>query len=474
MRTSDSRNAAFVLILVCATMMTTSRAQTFTKLADFNGKGWRPTHSLVQGTDGSLYGTTNESTSLGGTLFKLKPAGGAVAILHAFCMTTGCPDGSGPAGALTETPNGLYYGASSGGGASRTGTVFSITSNGTLTTIYTFGSQTNDGVNPYSGVVLARDGSLYGTTYNGGTIGHGTVYNVTLNGVKSTIYNFCQLASCKDGAAPYGPLIQGSDGNFYGTTRAGGGPNKGTVFKITPGGVLTTLYSFCHITNCTDGKEPDGGVAQANDGNFYGTTPVGGTYNQGTIFKITPTGTLTTLHSFCNCGDGSEPNGPLIQATDGNLYGTTFQGGNNPGTIFNITLAGTLTTLHTFNTTDGVQPNAGLLQDTDGNLYGTTTIGGSSTDCSGGCGTLFRLSVGLSPFVQPLPPFGKVGTSVFILGNSLKGTTRVSFNGTAAKFTVMSPTDIKATVPSGATTGMIQVVTPSGTLSSNVAFQVLP
>jgi uncharacterized repeat protein (TIGR03803 family) len=152
-----------------------------------------------------------------------------------------------------------------------------------------------------------------------------------------------------------------------------------------------------------------------------------------------------------------------------------LQGGNNNlGTVFSITLAGTVTTLHRFDTTDGSQPNAGLLQDTDGNLYGTTPGGGVSTDCQGGCGTLFRLSVGLSPFVQPLPPFGKVGTSVFILGNSLKGTTRVSFNGTAAKFTLMPPSDIKATVPSGATTGTIQVVTPSGTLSSNVAFQVLP
>jgi uncharacterized repeat protein (TIGR03803 family) len=215
-------------------------------------------------------------------------------------------------------------------------------------------------------------------------------------------------------------MVQGTDGNFYGTTESGGGDTVGTVFKITPGGTLTTLHSF----DSTDGSAPVAGLIQAADGNFYGTTDIGGTNGcYGTVFKITPGGTLTTLHSFDN-SDGADPQAALFQGTNGKFYGTT------EARVINV--------------------------------------------CSGGCGTVFSLSVGLGQFVETLPTSGTVGAAVKILGTNLTGATRVTFNGTAATFTVISKSEITTTVPTGATTGKVHVVTPSGTLKSNVPFRVTP
>jgi uncharacterized repeat protein (TIGR03803 family) len=236
-------------------------------------------------------------------------------------------------------------------------------------------------------------------------------------------------------------------------------------------------------------------LVQATNGNLYGTTSTGGdTLNYfiglGTVFKITPGGKLTTLYRFCEqfipCTDGFYPYAGLVQATDGNLYGTTEYGGNNNcavgdpgcGTIFRITTSGELTTLYSFcgqvPCTDGAYPYAGLVQATNGTFYGTTYSGGdvADTNCVGGCGAVFSLSVGLGPFVETVPTSGEVGATVKILGNSLKGATSVTFKGTAATFKVVSSSEIITTVPTGATTGTVKVVTPSGTLSSNVAFLV--
>jgi uncharacterized repeat protein (TIGR03803 family) len=257
----------------------------------------------------------------------------------------------------------------------------------------------------------------------------------------------------------------------------GGANGGGTIFKITSSGTLTTLYRFCSQTNCTDGRDPYAGLGQAANGDLFGITIFGGANGDGTIFKITPGGTLTTLYSFCsqtNCTDGAEAGAGLVQASDGDFYGTTQYGGgaNDGGTVFKITPGGTLTTLYNFcsqtNCTDGVAPEARLVQDTNGDFYGTTVYGGI------GYGTVFRLSVGLRPFVKMRPPFGEVGTVVEILGTNLTGAANVSFNGTAAVFTVVSPSLITTTVPAGATSGRLQVVTPSLTLSSIAAFRVMP
>jgi len=231
-----------------------------------------------------------------------------------------------------------------------------------------------------------------------------------LGGALTTLYSFCSQSGCPDGGGVAG-LVQAANGNFYGTTIAGGAPcianvaGCGTVFKITPSGTLTTLYSFCSQSGCPDGDSPQTGLVQATDGNFYGTTVAGGANGYGTIFKITPSGMLTTLYSP--------------------LYGS-----------------------------------AGLVQATDGNFYGT------------GAANFFSLSVGLGPFVKTLPTSGKVGAAVQILGTNLTGATSVTFNGTAAAFTVISPSLISTTVPTGAATGQVQVKTPIGTLLSNAAFVV--
>src|SRR6266436_2185129 len=192
-----------------------------------------------------------------------------------------------------------------------------------------------------------------------------------------------------NGANPlFAPLAQGTDGNLYGTAQAGGAHQQGTVFKVTPAGTLTTIYSFCG-QSCGDGSAPYAGLVQATDGNFYGTTQSGGAHLLGTVFRITPRGALTTLHSF-NLTDGSSPEAPLIQGTDGNLYSTTYNGGNGGGdygTVFKITTSGVLTTLHNFDDTEGKGIVAGLVQTSDGNFYGAAGQGGAS-----GYGSVFMMT----------------------------------------------------------------------------------
>jgi uncharacterized repeat protein (TIGR03803 family) len=356
------------------------------------------------------------------------------------------------------------------------------------------GAADNPGYYPNAGLIQGTDGNLYGTTHSGGINFGGTVFKLTLGGKLTTLYEFCShntagsgSAGCTDGYQPNAGLVQGTNGDFYGTTSEGGATasedetGAGTVFKITSKGDLTTLYSFCSKTGCTDGALPNAGLVQATDGNFYGTTNSGGTpvmdTDYGTVFKITPEGTLSTLHSF-SYTDGGQPDGALIQASDGNLYRTTSEGGPNlHGTVFRITLTGTLTTLHSFDNTNGAAPWGGLVQGSDGNLYGTTSAGGRTTgsDCEGdACGTVFSLSVGLGPFAEAQPTLGEVGAAIKILGTDLTGATGVGFNGTAAVFEVVSASEIMPTVPAGATTGNVSVTTPSGTLTSNKEFLVTP
>ncbi|HUI83020.1 MAG TPA: choice-of-anchor tandem repeat GloVer-containing protein [Candidatus Binatia bacterium] len=304
--------------------------------------GAGPQSPPIQGSDGNFYGTTFEGGAQRfGTVYQVTPQGG-VTVLHNFCSQSNCADGSFPVGGLVEGNDGNFYGTTSQGGAHNVGIVFVISAGGSFNVLHSFTTTGGDGINPYAGLVKGQDGNFYGTTKaggNGGGQSRGTVFKITPAGVLTTLYRFCSVGACTDGADPYSPLVLASDGNFYGTTSAGGHDtcvfSCGTVFKITPDGTLTTLYSFSQ----SDGAEPLAGLAQASDGNLYGTTWMGGTSSGcggegcGTVFKITLNGAFTNLYNFCtqsNCADGRDPYyGTLVQASDGLLYGTTWQGGSD-------------------------------------------------------------------------------------------------------------------------------------------------
>jgi uncharacterized repeat protein (TIGR03803 family) len=447
---------AGAVVVFCAAAAIAS-AQTVSTLVNFDiANGADPFTGLVQGPDGNFYGTTQAGGSSAncvrgcGTIFKITPSG-TLTTLHSFDGT----DGSGSEGGLVLGTDGNFYGTTYGGGANDDGTVFKITPAGTLTTLHTFGGP--DGRSPASSLLQASDGNFYGTTNFGGANSEGTVFKISAAGTLTTLHSF----DLTDGYIPNGGLLQTANGIFYGTTSVGGANNYGTVFKMTAAGTLTTLHNF----DSTDGAYPLGGLVQAADGTFYGTANFGGSGTGcqagcGTVFKITVGGTLTTLYNFSN---GQGPYCALIQGTDGNFYGTS-QG----NMVFQITPAGVLTPLFTFNYVDGFEPLAPLVQGTNGKFYGTTYQGGDNY------GTVFSLSMGLGPFVETMPTSGKVGAKVTLLGNDLTGSTAVTFNGTPAAFTIVSSSEITTAVPSGATSGKVEVTTPKRTLKSNVVFRVAP
>jgi len=371
------------------------------------------------------------------------------------------------------------------------GTIFKITPGGTLTTLHNFCvayPSCTDGDLPYAALTLGGDSNFYGTTAFGGANGFGTFFKITSAGKLTILYRFCARTKCSDGGFPQSRLIQATDGNFYGTNVEGGNATNcfggcGTVFKITARGDLATLYTFCGQPNCPDGFEPQG-LVEGADGSFYGVTVNGGADDNGTVFRITPSGQFTTLYSFCSksfCTDGAFPYVGLVQATDGNFYGMTGEGklstcggtDDGCGIVFEISPQGSLTTLHFFDFAQGFDSQDGLLQATNGKLYGAVWGGGSNNCGIPGCGTVFSLGMGLGPFVTFARAAGGVGQAAGILGQGFTGTTNVSLNGTPAGFTVVSDTFIRATVPAGATTGYVTVTTPSGTLTSNVPFHVI-
>jgi uncharacterized repeat protein (TIGR03803 family) len=458
----------------------------FKVLANVDTPPFGSNGGLVQGIDGNLYGTAQYAGpsnptcfDLGcGTIYKMTPVG-ALTTIYNFCSQPSCTDGDFPSsGPLAVGTDGNLYGVTSGGGAAGNGTIFKITPGGVLTTLYNIGAA--DGSFNFSGLILGPDGSFYGTMVNGGMFTQGTVFKVTPQGAFTTVYSFCSQTNCLDGASPFAAPVSGADGNLYGMTTGGGANGWGTIYQLTLSGTLTTLHSF----SGTDGSFAVT-IVQAPDGNFYGVTQNGGTGGGfgGVFFQMTPSGTYTVLYNFCsltNCSDGDLVQG-LSYADDGNFYGTALGGGNMTapecttggvvgcGTIFKITSAGVLTTLHIFNgITDGVVEQ-NLAQATNGVFYGADSGGGTYND-----GVIYALSAGLRPCVETVPTSGKVGDAVQILGNNLTDATSVTFNGANAAFTVESATLISAIVPSGATSGKVEVVTPERTLKANVRFQVRP
>lgn len=357
---------------------------------------------LIQAIDGNLYGTTGQGGAANcGIAFKMTPSGTITpsdteTVLYSF--SGGAADGCGPT-SLIQASDGNLYGTTAGGGkvgpdGYYCGTVFKITPNGTNETVlYSFAGGTSDGCTPTS-VIQARDGNLYGVTDTGGTSDDGAVFMLTPSGTETILYSF---AGGRNGASG---LIQGSDGNFYGTTSIGGivgqcgdpsynvgaTAGNGAVFKITPNGTETVLHSFAG--GATDGCQPRG-LILASDGNFYGATLGGGASNDGVVYKITPSGTETILYSFAGGTTDGAWGSALIQASDGNFYGITSRGGracasgynNGDGVLFKLTPSGAETVVHFFasDTTDGCTPTS-LIQGSDGTLYGTSAVGGTNND----------------------------------------------------------------------------------------------
>jgi len=288
----------------------------------------------------------------------------------------------------------------------------------------------------------------------------GTIYQLTPSGKLTTIYQFDAIR----GAFPIGPLVQATDGNLYGTT-AGFGFNYGTIFKIVPSGdfAVTLLFTF----DVFDGAYPYAGLIQGGDDKLHGTTTGASLF--GDVFDITTAGSFAELHALNGSTDGAIANAGLVQASDGNFYGAAQQGGNGFGTFFRITSKNSFTVCEDFNATDGAEPLVTPIQHTNGILYGDTLLGGDINNT----GVFYSLNLGLKPFVSLLPTSGNVSATVEILGQGFTGTKAVSFNGTAAaKFTVVSNTYMTAVVPTGATTGLVTVTTPNGTLQSNKNFSV--
>jgi len=336
--------------------------------------GANPMAALVQGKDGGFYGTTSQGVSeTNGTLFKITSTGG-FALLHTF---TGGTDGANPVAPLVQGTSGNFYGTCANS-ESGFGTVFEATTNGTVSPLYAF-TGGNDGANPAAALLEAYGGVFFGTASSGGSNNVGAIFSITSAGAFTPVMSF---VGGRDGSNPEAPLVQGPNGNFYGTTYQGGAAGDGVVFEVTTNGTFTTLYSF---TNGLDGGFPASCLTLGTDGNFYGESFAGGAGHSGVTFKVAPEGTVTVLHTFTGEADGSGPVGGLVQGTNGIFYGTTYNDGyefGQPeyivGTVFEMGTEGIAAPLYKFtNGYDGGNPRGGLALGTDGNLYGTATSGGS-------------------------------------------------------------------------------------------------
>jgi uncharacterized repeat protein (TIGR03803 family) len=483
-KTYRAMSLAIAVVVLAVAAAAPMQAQTYSALYEFGGQTRDPTNPqysglIAQGRDGNLYSTA-PATPLGlcsfcGAVFNITPSG-TVTVVYDFNDATG--SGYTPFSGLILGIDGNFYGTTKVAGTFGGGTLFKITASGTLTTRYNFGAckyPCKDGLYPIAPPVQGTDGSFYGTTpYTNDGTDSGVVYKLTSAGKFTTIHAFDYTAG---GYNPNAPLIQGADGNFYGTTTLGGktlGSNCvvrsasnscGTVFKMTPAGKVTFIYEF----DKTHGAGPIGPVIQGTNGNFYGTTSEGGTSGFGVVFKLTSAGVLTVLHNF-NGTDGKTPDAGLVQANDGNFYGVASAGGTlGYGTIFKVSSTGTFSVVYNFENTHGAAPQVTLFQHTNGILYGDTESGDSH-----GYGVFYSLNIGAAEFARLQPTSGKVGSSVGIFGQGFTGTKAVSFNGVNATPLSVTDTYLTVTVPSGAKTGTVTVVRPSGKLNSLQQFKVTP
>ena len=471
--------AMLAAVTLLAGIATPAQAQTYTPLYDFTGSPqWfaAPLGQLALGQDGNFYG----STFNGDDIYQITPEGVATVLwLGPDWISYGVQCNFG----MTLGPDGLLYGPCMDIGQNwnnGSGAIFkydpSQGQNG-FTVIYSFPVY-GCSVQP-NALTLNIDGNFYGTTQgaNCGNAGLGTFFKITPSGTLTTLHTF--KGDPNDAAYPSAVTL-GNDGNFYGTSGDGGPYNGGTVFKITPKGKVTLLYSF---NGASGPYEPDAAPTQGADGKWYGTTWYGGTYGDGIIFQLAGK-KLNILHNFnYNTDNAGFPNFPLTLGTDGNFYSPsqdTNMGGYGPESIFEITTSKKPKPAYTdlFNflvsgqncnaqLADGCFPGSPLAPHPNGMFYGVTEQGGGADS-----GVFYSFSMGFKPYIILQFPLGKKGTSIGIFGVGLTGTTAVDFNGVAATFNVESDTYLTATIPMGATTGYVAVTTPSGTLKSTTKFKV--
>ena len=386
----------FIAIIVAFPRLASAQAVE-TTLVSFDGtNGHYPTQGLLLASDGNFYGTTPAYGADNGTVFRITPTG-TLTTIYRF---SGLADEGNPLAALIQGSDGNLYGTTAGGVSPAYGTVFKLTLDGTLTTLFVFTyDPTTDtfpnGNAPEAALVEGPDGNLYGTTagggrQNGGSSALGTIFKMSPAG--DLLGSFPVYGSL-DIAIPNAPLVLGTDGAFYSTSyNSGGVVGAGAVYQFSAAGVVTVLHGF---NDTPDGGTPNGGLVLGSDGNFYGTTQFGGTSHLGTAYRISEGGTYEELLSF-DGSNGAQPLGQMIQATDGNFYGTTVGGGSYlQGTVFQLTPAGVLTTVYNFTysqsgDTDGAQPKGTLVQGADGRLYGTSQGGGLYNT-----GAVFALDLGL-------------------------------------------------------------------------------
>jgi uncharacterized repeat protein (TIGR03803 family) len=388
---------AFTLLLTALLALTpaTAAAQTFSLLYQFKAgpNGSNPYASLILDAKGNLYGTTTIDGAYSyGTVFRVTPAGKET-VLHSFTGIGG--DGAFPYSPLVRDSSGNLYGTTEFGGlyggscgANGCGIVFKLDSTGKETVLYRFAGYPADGQMPLQGLVRDSAGNLYGTTFQGGAYGGGTVFQIGPAGAEIVLHNF--NLNGIDGYDPFGgSLLRDSAGNLYGTTELGGSQFGGTVFRLAPNGEETILHNFNYGSN-TDGYFPYGTLAVDSERNLYGVTNFGGAFlSYGAVFKVSVSGNETLLYSFSGTGgDGAVPGGGLVRDSAGNLYGTTNSGGDSYfGTVFKLDPSGTETILHSFSGSDGKLPDFGLVRDSAGNLYGTTQNGGAY-----GGGVVFKVT----------------------------------------------------------------------------------
>jgi len=468
------------LVLLSGSMA--ANAQTYTPLysypqTDSGDTGIIWSSVLSQGRDGNLYSTIETNgTYTYGTVYKMTTAGGYSAVYN-FCAEGGpcASTGGDPEGGVVLGFDGNLWGTTLNGGKDSAGTVFKVTPEGVLTLVYSFTNAEDDSA-PYFSVLQGQDGNMYGVSEEQYDGQYGSFFKLATKGtITPHPFDFT------DGESPNLPVL-GTDGNFYGTTYTGGDATCqcGVIYKATPAGKITVLHKFTGFDGAPyDGEYPLGILVEGNDGNFYGTTYEGGnngTNNGGVVFKITPAGAYSIIHSFVWVApsyDGQLPRSGLTLGTDGNFYGTTLRGGQaGYGAIYSITPSGAETVIYSFCTVscnDGFSPTTPLVQHTNGDFYGN-----SSGNSLGGS-VFYSLNVGLGPFVKLETWSAEVGGKVQILGQGFTAASEVTFSGgVGAKIDSVAATFMTATVPAGVLSGPVTVTTAGGTLQSDRNFLVKP